>query len=382
MRTSVLLEAVVIAFCIHGASAWAEGSGVQIQIAELFPPPGGSFIPPFAGNNSFQKFDVEPVHTSLLLKLADESFKVKASYAGKQAGKEGSNGILGKAEWGGLLNFLATSSFFGGRLGGEGEVAYSLVDAEKAKGLGRGWPSLLRFGLKGAWGGFGYGAEYRSVEKDFVDSTGSKVASDQKGGQVWGQRSFGPVRVKSSVSQFWNDVDGNPQLPRVTNSTTTTFHYSRSTWRTTLSSTYSLVSERFGPRKKSVVFSHVLRGSYRPTGAITIIPTFSLRQENNHFSRIRTETPSASLSLAYRLLHDVLTFTALGSYTGTWSSDRLKDTRTLKLTANMDWNLGKSTPGTKTLSFKFSYKHHLDITSPDSSHDHLSVKLLLKIASF
>jgi hypothetical protein len=196
MRRLVLLEAVLIALCVLGASARAEGPRAHIVIAELFPTPGGKFIPPFAGNNSLQKFEGEPFHTSLLLNLGEEAFKVKASYAGKQARQESSNG-LGKAEWRGLLNFLASSSFFG-------------------------------------------------------------------------------------------------------------------------------------------------------------------------------DKP----------LHGLLAFKALGSYTGTWSSDGLKDTRALKLRAIMDWNLGKAAPGTKTLSFKFSYKRHLDIVSPDSSHEDLSVRLLLKIASF
>ncbi len=105
---------------------------------------------------------------------------------------------------------------------------------------------------------------------------------------------------------------------------------------------------------ETIGLAHAISGSYRATHRVTLIPTLSIRADQQRWSGVRLETPSASLALTYTL-NAMLNLTAFGSYSQTRSSDGSMDSSASKMTSVSTWSYLKTPRLRTTLSVDASY---------------------------
>jgi hypothetical protein len=305
------------------------------------------------------------------------------------------------------FGLLATSSLIERRLTAEGEVAYSSPDSAMTRSqsrfdFGESENRLLRFTFKGTLADFGYGAEYRSVGKDFVNLANAAVAKDQDGAELWLQKNFGIFGFKLSGSNFTNNVSRDPTLPQISKlQGGVSASVSPPSWPV-LSVFYYKGLQRssnepagFGPQNGPLDFfgaSLQYKGS-RWDG--TLAATYSvsdiasrLGKEQNaagrfyvNYSHLTTLTPGLSFGFNYYPSLFPVQFTAAGSYARTTTSDKYTNSDVLNLAASLNWKLGESA-AKSTLSVGAGFDAHLDnLNAYNSNHD-VSVWTRLKIPVF
>jgi hypothetical protein len=398
--TTRLISIVVIftlTLCYPAGAVRAEEPQSEPGALEFFSPSRSS-LPPFVMGPRIGTS--KPSKSLVLLNLGKNSLTVKTQYFEKPV--EAASGLTTENQAQGQLSALATSSIIDRLLKAEGELAYSSFNAQSADtpnlgGLGDERYRLFRFGAKGAWADFMYGAEYRSVGKDFINLSGAKFAGDQEGGELWVQKKLGLFSVKTSLSDFTNNVAEDPTLPQMTtfqgganlsytrpswpvfsvfyskgsqwsanepsgfhprsgsvDTVGTSLYYNASKWDTTLSSTYSLSDM-----------------TIKPAGRYHLSPY-----------EVQTNTPVLALALNYRPSILPVQISTFGSYSHTEANDGYTNSDFLNLSASMVLNLGESRYGKNTLSLGTTLNHYLDNVNPDGSSQDLSVWVRLKVAAF
>jgi hypothetical protein len=355
--------------------------------------PSQAGLPPFVMGERIATS--KPSKSLVLLNLGKNGLTVKTQYFEKPI--ESASGLASENQAQGQWSALATSSIIDRLLNAESELAYNSFNSESLGGLGDGQHRLFRFGAKGAWADFMYGAEYRSVGKDFVNLSGAKFAGDLEGGELWVQRKFGLFTVKTSLSDFTNNVAEDPALPQMT-----TFmgganlSYARPSWPV-LSVFYSKGSQWSSDEPAGI---HPQTGSIDLVGTslyykasqwdTTLSSTYSFSDMTSkpagryHLSssEVQTNTPVLSLALNYRPSILPVQISTFGSYSHTEASDGYTDSHVLNLSASMVWSLGESRYGKNTLSLGTNLNRSLDNVNPDGSNQDLSVWVRLKVAAF
>ncbi|MGH7767581.1 MAG: hypothetical protein ACREQP_09020 [Candidatus Binatia bacterium] len=397
MRFVFIVAVFTLALCYPASAVRAEEPQSAPGTLE-FLSPSQSSLPPFVMGRRIGTS--KPAKSLVLLNLGKNSLTVKTQYFEKPV--EAASGLTTENQAQGQLSALATSSIIDRLLSAEGELAYTSfnsrsVDSQHLDGLADENHRLFRFGAKGTWADFMYGAEYRSVGKDFINLSGAKLAGDQEGGELWVQKNFGLFTVKTSLSDFTNNIAEDPTLPQMTtfqgganlsyarpswpvfsvfyskgsqssanepsgfhprtgsiDTVGTSLYYNASKWDTTLSSTYSLSDM-----------------TVKPAGRYRLSP-----------SEVQTNTPVLSLALNYRPTFLPVQISTFGSYTHTEASDGYTNSDILNLSAAMAWNLGESRYGKNTLSLGTTFNRNLDNVNPDGSNQDLSVWVRLKVAAF
>jgi len=395
IRLSILIA--IAAFCL--AAVPGEATDQRATGALEFYSPAQAGLPPFVMGQ--RTATSKPSKSLVLLNLRQNSLTVKTLYFEKPA--EALGGLSAEDQAQGQVSALATSSIIDGLLTAEGELAYSSFNAqsldglESLGGLGDEQHRLFRFGAKGAWADFMYGAQYRSVGKDFINLSGPKFAGDQEGGELWVQKKFGLFTVKTSLSDFTDNVAEDPTLPQMT-----TFQgganlsYARPSWPV-FSVFYSKGSQWSSNEPDGL---HPQTGSIDSVGTslyykapkwdTTLSSTYSFRditsRPADRFrlspSEVQTNTPVLSLGLNYRPSILPVQVSTFGSYTHTEASDGYTNTDVFNLSASMVWNLGESRDGKNTLSLGTTLNRYLDNVNPDSSNKDVSVWVRLKVAAF
>lgn len=339
-----------------------------------------------------------------------------------------SNKFLGDVERLGFLNFQLTSRNLGGKLVGEGEMIYSpYQDFDYREGFIEYQPLLVRFGSKGSWGGFDYGAGYLYVRNGADKVIGRKINSNQEGSSLWLKRSMSVFNITALFSDFVDNVADNPGKPRIRKTQGgitfnvaiqnmplltvyythgysrsvyepngyqpqknwldnfgATIYYSRTNWDISVSSTSTISSDKFLSDSNSIAFFYQLSGSYRPISSITISPALSLGDERYMWSGggARYITPTASIWFGYYPLSDDFNLSFYGSYSINKSNDGYTDTNALNGTLSLVWTLAKSPFGKHSLSLDVSYYHYLDDVYESSTYKDITALLNLKLASF
>jgi len=396
MRFVFIVAIFTLALCYPAGAVRAEEPQSAPGTLEFFSPSQSS-LPPFVMGRRIGTS--KPGKSLVLLNLGKNSLTVKTQYF---ENIEAASGLTTENQAQGQLSALATSSIIDRLLTAEGELAYSSfnsqsVSSEYLGGLGDENHRLFRFGAKGAWADFMYGAEYRSVGKDFINLSGAKFAADQEGGELWVQRKFDLFTVKTSLSDFTNNVGEDPTLPQMT-----TFQgganlsYARPSWPV-FSVFYSKGSQSsanepsgFHPRTGSIDTVGTSLYYQASKWDTTLSSTYSLSDMTvkpagrYHLSpyEVQTNTPVLSLALNYRPSILPVQMSTFGSYTHTEAGDGYTNSDVLNLSAAMVWNLGKSRYGKNTLSLGTTLNRCLDNVNPDGSNQDLSVWVRLKVAAF
>ncbi len=315
------------------------------------------------------------------------------------------------------LSVLMHTSLWSGRVKGEGEIADSRPSGPGTPDSGTSLQyRLIRFGLTGAHGRFTYGASYR------VAGEGYAVLKDQAFKEIWSEWNKGVVRVRTALTEHWDNVDKDPRRPRIsgtqeratlavaprawpemtvtyarnsswsslepvgvspqrnlTDSVEAALSYARPKWQARLFSIYSVNSDRLRIDGETIGITHAVSGSFQTSNRVTIAPTLSMRADQQRWSGARLETPSASLSLSYAP-STAFKMAAFGSYSKTRSSDGLVDSSISTLTSVFSWIYCHTPRLRTTISIDTTYTAWLDNVQPFQSTEDLSGLVRLQLA--
>ncbi|HEX9662184.1 MAG TPA: hypothetical protein VGB27_07850, partial [Candidatus Binatia bacterium] len=134
--------------------------------------------------------------------------------------------------------------------------------------------------------------------------------------------------------------------------------------------------------EESAVLIKRITTSYRPADFLSLEPNFTVKEEWNQSTGVRTQTPTTGLSLTYSPLQSAIRLTGGTSFSRIFNRDGSNDVSIHETSAVVDWKIGKFLGRNDTLSFTFSYDRQLDRVFRANSHDGLSSMLQFKIAGF
>lgn len=324
---------------------------------------------------------VKPAPSSVSMSLGPELLEVKASYLEKRDQTAAVNGLWREEKVQRYLNVLGTSLLGGSGFIGEAELTYSPLDAFRGQNFASEWPKTLRVGVKNRWQDVGFGADYKAIDRGFLSITGERTEQARDEGQVWAERIFGPVKLRGSVGQSWEQSPDSRDM-RITRSATASFNLTRAQWAGSLTSSYALIEPATVLDSPLGVITNSLTGSYRPFSSLALVPSFSLRQEWNRNSGARTESPSTAFSFAYTPAREAYKITGGTSFSRSLSAAGSKDLTTVTTAAMFDWKLGGFLGKEDLLSFNVNYNHQLDeIVSPRYRANFLGM-LQFKVTGF
>src|SRR5690242_12343822 len=190
---------------------------------------------------------------------------------------------------------------------------------------------MMRMGLTATTGAVRYGVTYRNAGQAFYN------APDQDVREVWSEWKSSWTTIRSAIGQQWNNVAADPMRSRMEQiyrrigltwtrpsgpNLTVTYAqnsmnsaldplgvapqrmnnhtmeaavaYDRARWNARLASSYIIGTDQLRNGAESNVKMQMLTASFRPWNTLTIAPTVSYRAEQQDWSGVRIDSPSAS----------------------------------------------------------------------------------------
>jgi hypothetical protein len=326
--------------------------------------------------------DFEPplIKQAFSLELGPKLIELKALYMEKRNSGDALTDPLSDAntsKWGRYFDLLASGSYFGGRLVGEGELAYGSAGS---LALNDQRPLMSRLSLKGNFGDTTLGALHRTFGSGFIPLSGAVLDHDRAESQMWGEHNFGLFRLKATAGQLWERNSTTNEFT-LTKTAATFFNLNRPGWNTVLSSSYSVIGRGEDAQQKTLAFAHGFSVAYRPITILTIQPNLTFSQEWDRVTGFKTDTPSGGISLLCSPLLN-LQLNGRASYARGVSEDPLRDTSTLNTAAIVNWKLGNSPFGEQSLSLQVEYKNTLDSNPAIRSQSNITGLVQFRIAGF
>jgi hypothetical protein len=369
--------AIILVVCLCHELVSAQTYGLDVVPRDDLDPP--SLFPiSYAEFEGIRQDLAQATKRTLSLELGPKLVEVKAFYLEKRQDSVGpaiSANDSAIPKWGSYFDLLATSSQFGGRLIGEGELAYSTLGLA-TESIQQ--PMMSRLALKGSWGKASYGLQHRSFGTGFVSMAGAKIDHELDERQLWGEYAFDSFSLKGLIGESREKNTDTNELT-LTKTAGTQLNLSKGGWNALLSSTYSLSGQ--GQRQQTDAFTNALSIAYHPMSFLTIEPGFSVKKEWDRNTGSRTDTPSAGFALICSPDRD-LQFTSRASYARGVSEDSLKENSTLNTSALLNWKIGKSFLGEQSLSVQVEYKHVAQTSALNSSQPNLTGLVQWKVAGF
>jgi hypothetical protein len=379
MKVVFVLQALLI-FCLSCAGAELQRSQVSVDSSASSETLGLLATPSSRRVDGLPR-DTKPVENTVRVNVGHQTFQLKTNYVETREPATDVNDISQVENLRRHFSILATSSFGGTGLIGEGEMGYSPIHSIGTECMCDEWPVMLRWGLKNHWKGLRYGADYRSLGGGFVPIRGAKIDQPRDEGELWGEHSFGAFKLRGSLSESWATLSDLNSL-RVTKAASTLLDYKRPRWQGTVLSSYALVEQEGGVTQDSRVLTTTIAGSYRPVSALSLTPHLGVKEEWDQNAGVRTETPSTGFTIAYEPYRDRFKVSGGTSFSRSFSEDRGKDMSTFGATALFDWKLGKLLAKEQILSVNINYNRQLTFTSPNTPHNDFGGMLRLTIAGF
>jgi hypothetical protein len=370
------LQALAI-FCLSCAGAQVQSSGGHSPANETL----SLLAIPNARQLERLSQDTKPVENTLRVNLGQQTFQLKTHYIEKREPADADSSISPADNLRQHFSILATSTFARTGITGEGEIGYSPVHPIAGECMCNEWPMMVRWGLKNRWNGLSYGADYRSLGGGFVPIGGTRIDQPRDEGELWSEHSFGPLKIRGSLSESWETLSEINSL-RVTKTASTLFDLKRSRWQGTFLSSYALVEQDGSLEQENKVLTTAFTGSYRPISVLSLSPQIGIKEEWDQNAGIRTETPSAGFTIAYEPYRDRLKLSGGTSLARSFSEDKGKDSSSFGATALVDWKFGKLFAREQILSLNLNYNRQLAFTSPGTSQSDFGGMLRLTIAGF
>jgi hypothetical protein len=270
----------------------------------------------------------------------------------------------------------ATSVLAGTSLVGDGEMSYSVLDSSADNMR----PAMIRFGLTNRWRDLKYGADYKSVTKGFIPIAGLVADQPRDEALIWIEHGAGPFNLRGSIGESWERLT-NTDL-RVTRLAGATLQIKRARWGGSLTTSYGLIDQGVGTNGESTAVINRLTTSYRPSDFLLLEPNFSIKDEWNQHSGVRTQTPASGFSIIYTPPGNSFLLMGGTTFSRIFNNDGASDVSMHGASAGIDWKIGKFLGPNDTLSFTFNYDRRLDRIYRTNSQDGLSGMLQFKIAGF
>jgi hypothetical protein len=348
-------------------------------LAEFLPHPAALAYPAFDGANDIQDF-AKP-HANAIAVNFGRAVELKAVYLEKREPVEPTYPDIPDGNLQRHFGLLATSSLAGTALTAEGELAYSHLGSLSGSCECNERPMMMRLALKNRWQALSYGGDYRSFDPGFVSIAGAQTDLHREEGELWGERSWGALKLRGSLAQIW-EKPRDATAVRVTRGATAIFNYSRPQWGGSFASSYSVVQPETAPDHETTVANLRIAGSYHPVSSIRLAPSLSFRQEWNAETGSRVETPATGLAFVYTPFKDWIRLSSDTTVTRSFSIDGSSDIRTFGTGAALDWKIGKFVGAANRLSFSVNYNHRLDLLSQANSQKDVRGMLLLQVTGF
>jgi hypothetical protein len=240
--------------------------------------------------------------------------------------------------------------------------------------------------------------------------------------EIWGEKNIGSLGLKTLFYRFWDNVDRNPaHIQILTNKygletrykihcLPINFFFSHSNqefentikpdssgyqvkqkeihagflyycdgkdFNMTASSNYSHSQEVFDTNKKTERFWHRIISYFHPTSNFTITPMLSFDEYRYGYGE-RKKNPSASFSINYSQLFNVIDLSLKAGYSKTRITDGSKDSATLDTSVGLSWNAIYSFFPKMSYSFELGYDQYYDKISQNSSYDALCTSFKLE----
>ncbi len=305
---------------------------------------------------------------------------------------------------------------------------FHLIAVEPANTLGTGieprrW---LRLAIKENWGRLALGVRFESVSPGLKKVTGGNVKGETEGGEVWLEGREGPVSLRLSGGQFWDNLADYPWAPRTTKTqggtalglslpigTALSVGYqsglaerapgarpraalaaapqasefqsvltSLTAWSLTVSSTYAPSNDLRNRAQETTSLTHDVSASLQLLPSITIMPAVSVTEDAYEWSGIRSQTTSALVSVSWISILEGVDLTVWGSYASNKTTDNLYDATAINTAADLVWRLRQVGSTRTSLALEVGSNHHLDaVTAPAGSAEVYGI-LTLRIATF
>jgi hypothetical protein len=343
----------------------------------------------------------------------------KSTFAERQAGAHDNRSLM---TW----QARAASPLWSGTLIGD----VNLLALEPANAMGPGveprrW---LRLAIKESWGPVALGVRFESISPG-LDKVTSNPKGDTEGGEIWLEGREGPLRLRISGGQFWDNLDGYPWQPRTTKTQvggsvevslvrsaalglgyqngvaerlpgprprksavmlpqTSEFQsvsgwLSRTGpgWTLAASTTYSPSVDIHNRDRETVSVSHDVSASFELLPSLHVTPGVSVGQDT-YESGIRSQTTSASVSVSWTSILEGVDLTLWGSYARNRTSDDFADATAISAAANLVWQLWQIGPTRTSLALEAGSNHYFDAMSASARYGELYGMITLRIASF
>jgi hypothetical protein len=309
---------------------------------------------------------------------------------------------------------------------------FHLIAVEPANALGTGieprrW---LRLAIKENWGRLALGVRFESVSPGLEKVTGGDVKGETEGGEVWLEGREGPVSLRLSGGQFWDNLADYPWAPRTTKtqggtalglslpigtalsvgyqsglaerapgvrprtalaaapqasefqSVLTSLTCGGAAWGLTVSSTYDPSNDLRNPAQETTSLTHDVSASLQLLPSITIMPAVSVTEDAYEWSGIRSQTTSASVSVSWISILEGVDLTVWGSYARNKTTDNLYDATAINTAADLVWRLRQVGSTRASLALEVGSNHYLDgVTAPAETAEVYGM-LTLRIATF
>jgi hypothetical protein len=319
-------------------------------------------------------------------------------------------GLLGSATW--LKGMFSTEM----EVAANQEESDTLVSGLPAQAGPHPSARMMRFGFPGSSGPLRYGMTYRDAGQAFYN------APDQALREMWGEWKQGAIGLRTAIGRQWNNLGGDPTRSRVeqtyqriglswntpawpnlsltyqqnmlrsaldpigvapqrsgSHTIEAALGYTGVSWTARLASSYGFSADLIRPGAKSRVQTETLTASFRPLTTLTIAPTLGYRVERQDWSGVRTDQPSASLTLHYRQSRWLL-ISAMGNYSSMRSSDHLVDLENIGGKGMLAWELEPVRDWTPLLSLEAGYNLQVNRLLPSTQTEDLSGLLRLVLA--
>jgi hypothetical protein len=306
---------------------------------------------------------------------------------------------------------LSSTTWLKGAFSTETEVAANEGDSRAAQPSAR----MLRLGAIGSAGLVRYGMTYRTADAAYHGEGDAQR-------EAWGELRRGAMAIRSLIGQRTDlkadgggnrreqsyhriDVSWNrPAWPVVSfsyaqNAANTTMDplslypqkadhhrleaavgYTGARWDAKLASSYGFETDLMRHAAESQVQAQTAAASFHLLESLTVTPTFGYRAEQQKYSSVRIETPSASISMRYNK-SPRLSMTATGNYSAMRSSDKLVELDMIGGKGTVSWELEPLRDWKPQLSLEGGYNLQVNRLMPSAQTENLSGLLRLVLAT-
>ncbi|MBA2251747.1 MAG: hypothetical protein H0W13_03415 [Nitrospirales bacterium] len=301
--------------------------------------------------------------------------------------------FAGQIETQPVVGMRLNSSFLNGSLKGEAELQDNHQSTSK---ISNEWDHRsVRVNLTGQEGAWRYGANYRTTGAAFGQ------LPDQGLQEVWSEWSSTLIKLRSGLTQRWDNVLGNPTRPRnhtmehrtsmtmtkpnwpqlnlsyihddygtspapenAARTSTgvdryeTSLHFTRHAWSGKITSSYFTATDLQHSMRTSGQ-TYALQIDYRPSSNLAIIPIVSVRQDYQPSSAALVNTQSASLNVSYGFMPGVQ-WNAGGSFTTMTSDNHTIEGESSRLKTSLTWLWRETVAARTTLTLDAGFSEDTD----------------------